>query len=57
MKLRKCPACHDTVGAESEECPRCGVNFKAAAIRKVVMWSSVVLLASVAITHFALRLF
>jgi hypothetical protein len=57
MTLRKCPACRDTVGAESEECPRCGVNFRAAMIRKAVMWSSVVLIASVAITHFALHLF
>ena len=58
MTLRKCPACHDTVGAESEECPRCGVNFKAAFIRKVVTWTSIVLIAaSLAVSHFALRLF
>jgi hypothetical protein len=57
MTLRKCPACHDLVGAESPECPRCGVNFRAAIIRKVAVWSSVVVVASVAITHFALHLF
>jgi uncharacterized paraquat-inducible protein A len=34
MRLRKCPACRETVGAESPECPRCGVNFRAAAFRR-----------------------
>ena len=46
MTLRKCPSCREIVGAESEICARCGVNFKAAQIRRVVIWalSAVVLL-------------
>lgn len=38
MQLRKCPACKETVGAESLTCPRCGVNFKAASLRRIVYW-------------------
>jgi len=38
VTLRKCPSCRDLVGAESEVCPRCGVNFRAAQIRRIVMW-------------------
>ena len=46
MTLRKCPSCREIVGAESEICARCGVNFKAAQIRRLVIWalSAVVLL-------------
>ena len=39
MTLRKCPSCKEIVGAESEICPRCGVNFKAAQIRRIVIWA------------------
>jgi hypothetical protein len=39
MGLRKCPRCREIVGDESLECPRCGVDFKAAALRRVVWWS------------------
>jgi uncharacterized paraquat-inducible protein A len=34
MRLRKCPACRETVGADSPECPRCGQSFRAAAFRR-----------------------
>jgi len=37
MVLRKCPSCHEVVGAESEVCPRCGVNFRGAMIRKIII--------------------
>jgi len=37
MVLRKCPSCREIVGAESEICPRCGVNFRAAAIRRFII--------------------
>ena len=35
---RKCPSCKEIVGAESVVCPRCGVNFTAARIRRLVIW-------------------
>ena len=38
MVLRKCPACKDMVGAESPECPRCGVNFRGFLIKRYAMW-------------------
>jgi hypothetical protein len=38
VPLRKCPACRETVGALSDVCPRCGVNFRGAAIRRVIRW-------------------
>jgi hypothetical protein len=53
MKLRKCPSCKDTVGAESEECPRCGVNFKAAQRRRIVIWIVIVVLVIWAVSHFS----
>jgi len=56
MVLRKCPNCKDMVGAESPECPRCGVNFRAALIRKIVLWTSGAALLGLAVSHYALRL-
>jgi uncharacterized paraquat-inducible protein A len=55
MQLRKCPACKDTVGAESPECPRCGVNFRAFLVRRIVMWILFAALLAWAVAHFALK--
>lgn len=55
MKLRKCPNCHDTVGAESPECPRCGVNFRSALIRKVLRWTACLGVTAWAVSHFAFK--
>lgn len=56
MKLRKCPNCHDRVGAESPECPRCGVNFRSALIRRIVRWTAGVGVLAWAVGHFGLRM-
>ena len=56
MKLRKCPSCHDMVGAESPECPRCGVNFRAALIRRVMRWTAGVGVLAWAVGHYGLRM-
>lgn len=45
MVLRKCPQCKELVGAESLECPRCGVSFKAAMFRKVLRWAVILAVA------------
>ena len=37
MRLRKCPSCRDMVGADSVVCPRCGINFRAALRRKIIV--------------------
>ncbi len=44
VTLRKCPSCKEIVGAESEVCARCGVNFRAAQIRRIVSWTLFVIL-------------
>lgn len=56
MLLRKCPSCHEMVGAESLCCPRCGVDFRAAAIRKVIRWTVIVALLAWAAAHYLFRL-
>jgi hypothetical protein len=56
MRLRKCPACKETVGAESLTCPRCGVNFTAAAVRRGVVRSVGVLVLIWLIVHFVLKI-
>ncbi len=55
MVLRKCPSCHETVGADSIVCPRCGVSFRAAAVRRVLMW--LILIAGLAwiVAHYVLK--
>ena len=55
MKLRKCPACKDTVGAESEECPRCGVNFRGAALKRLLRWAIILALLTWVVLHFVLK--
>lgn len=56
MVLRKCPACKDTVGAESPECPRCGVNFRGYTIKRVMFWTTTLLLIGLAVSHYGFRL-
>jgi hypothetical protein len=56
MVLRKCPACKDTVGAESPECPRCGVNFRSYTIKRLMIWGTTLLLLGLAVTHYGFRL-
>ena len=55
MTLRKCPSCKDTVGADSSECPRCGVNFRSAQIRRAVIWTATAALLLWLVYHFILR--
>jgi len=55
MTLRKCPSCKEIVGAESAVCPRCGVNFKAARIRRVVIWILTTALVLWFAGHFVLK--
>jgi RNA polymerase subunit RPABC4/transcription elongation factor Spt4 len=56
MKLRRCPNCKDLVGAESTECPRCGVSFRAALVRKIVLWTALVLAVAWTVSHFVFHL-
>jgi uncharacterized paraquat-inducible protein A len=55
MVLRKCPSCRETVGAESTICPRCGVDFKVAAAKRVIRWVVIILLIVWIAAHFLLR--
>jgi hypothetical protein len=55
--LRKCPGCHETVGADSLVCPRCGVSFRAAAARRFIRWMLIVVLIVWAVGHFGLKRF
>jgi len=55
MVLRKCPSCHEMVGAGSAVCPRCGVNFRGAAIRRVIRWTLIVGLTAWILIHFVFR--
>lgn len=55
MKLRKCPGCKDIVGADSEECPRCGVNFRSATVRRLLKWTIVLALIAWGVCHFIFK--
>jgi len=55
MLLRKCPACHELVGGESATCPRCGVGFRAAAVRRVARWFLLAALIAWAAAHFPIK--
>src|SRR5262245_55763016 len=55
MQLRKCPACHDLVNGDSGVCPRCGVRFRAAIIRRVVLWAASGMLTRWVVSQFALH--
>jgi uncharacterized paraquat-inducible protein A len=56
MVLRKCPACKDTVGAESPECPRCGVNFREYRLKQLMLWTTTLLVIGLAVSHYAFKL-
>jgi uncharacterized paraquat-inducible protein A len=55
VTLRKCPSCKEIVGAESEVCARCGVNFRAAQIRRIVIWTMSLGLLLWLASHFLLK--
>jgi uncharacterized paraquat-inducible protein A len=55
MTLRKCPACRETVGAESPTCPRCGVSFKAATVRRIIARSLALLTVAWLLVHFVFK--
>jgi len=46
MVLKKCPSCKNIVGMDSYCCPRCGRNFRAMRIRRVIFWLAAVALAA-----------
>ena len=56
MTLRKCPACKNIVGAESPECPRCGVTIRAVYIRRFMTWTMLAALIAWTICHYALKI-
>ena len=56
MVLRKCPACKDTVGAESDECPRCGINFRSYRMRRIMFWMTTLVVIGLAVSHYGLKL-
>jgi uncharacterized paraquat-inducible protein A len=56
MVLRKCPSCKDTVGAESPQCPRCGVNFRACLVRRILKWTTAAVVLGWAVSHYTLKL-
>jgi hypothetical protein len=43
------------VGAESTVCPRCGVNFQTALIRKIVLRTLAVIMLGWFLGHYALK--
>ena len=55
MVLRKCPSCREQVGAESVICPRCGVSFRAAVIRKFVIRFLSLAIVAWMICHFVFK--
>jgi uncharacterized paraquat-inducible protein A len=55
MVLRKCPSCHETVGAESAICPRCGVSFRAATIRRLIIRSLAAAIVVWALCHYLFK--
>jgi uncharacterized paraquat-inducible protein A len=55
VTLRKCPSCKEIVGAESEVCARCGVNFRAAQTRRIVIWALFLLLLLWLASHFIVK--
>jgi len=57
MELRKCPSCSDLVGAESIVCPRCGVNFRSALIRKIALRTFSTMLLAWLVCHFVFKVF
>ena len=42
MSLRRCPACRNLVADESTECPVCGRTYTQALVRKVLLWTVII---------------
>ncbi|MGA2230613.1 MAG: hypothetical protein ABSH22_06910 [Tepidisphaeraceae bacterium] len=55
MVLRKCPSCREIVGAESITCPRCGVSFRAASIRRFVIRALSIAIILWGIAHYVFK--
>ncbi len=55
MVLRKCPSCKEMVGADSLECPRCGVSFAAARVRWLLRWTILLGLIAWLVARYALK--
>ena len=45
--LRRCGGCKNMVGAESRECPVCGLTRGQIALRRIVRWSLILILLCV----------
>ncbi|MGE5611600.1 MAG: hypothetical protein ACM359_20285 [Bacillota bacterium] len=46
MVLKKCPSCKNIVSMDSYCCPRCGIDFRALRIRRVLKWTCLLALAA-----------
>lgn len=44
------------VGAESEVCPRCGVSFRGAMLRKAMIWVALAAVGLWGIGHYVIHL-
>ena len=40
MALTKCPACKNTIAAETLTCPICGCNPRTRRLRKILFWTT-----------------
>lgn len=56
MTLRKCPSCKEIVGAGSDVCPRCGVLFRIATLKRFLTWLVSSALVLWCAGHFVLKL-
>ena len=56
MVLRKCPSCKELVGADSLECPRCGISFTAAMFRRLLRWTVIVAATGWIVGRYVLKL-
>ena len=52
MRIRRCGGCKNMVGAESAECPVCGLTKGQVLLRRCVRWTLIVLLIGLAVTMF-----
>ena len=53
--LRKCPSCHEMVGAESAVCPRCGARFRAVQLRHGFKWAMLLALVGWIVAHYVMK--
>jgi hypothetical protein len=51
VPLRTCPSCHNRVAADNVYCPRCGVGFRAARIRRFLLWAALIALPTWLLIH------